>query len=209
LRPATPSAPSELHESVTASPVGPVSAPGIPSDGGPLAGAAWVNPNLAALIGTEPSLPALQRSSPAAAAAAISAAGPATVQTSRREPQMTLARPQSAAQAPTSAPFDAPISYAAGSGQVPGIVATPGAPTTVQMTPAQALQTPVLAPTATAVVQRQDASPAPAPAPDGGGLPTSAGDLDALARALFPKFQRQLRMEYVYEREARGLPYDR
>jgi len=208
LRPATTSAPSEPRESVTTSPVGPVAAPGIPSDGGPLAGAAWVNPNLAALTGTEPSLPALQRS-PIAAAAAISAAGPATVQTSRREPQMTLARPQAGAQASTSAPFGAPISYAAGAGQVPGIVATPGAPTTVQMTPAQALQTPVLAPTATAVVQRQDASPAAAPAPDGGGLPGSAGDLDELARALFPKFQRQLRMEYVYEREARGLPYDR
>jgi len=74
------------------------------------------------------------------------------------------------------------------------------------MTPAQALATPVLAPTATAVVQRQDSAPAgPAPVPS----PGSTNDLDELARAIFPKIQRQLRMEYVYEREARGLPFDR
>jgi len=119
---------------------------------------------------------------------------------------MTLARPAAASPAQPSAAFGAPIAYAAGTGQVPGIVGTPGAPMTVQMTPAQALQTPVLAPTATAVVQRADAAPAPSPAasePD-----RSEGELEELARALFPRFQRQLRMEYVYEREARGLPYD-
>jgi hypothetical protein len=44
------------------------------------------------------------------------------------------------------------------------------------------------------------------PAPSPGG---SRDDLDELARAIFPKIQRQLRMEYVYEREARGLPFDR
>ena len=143
---------------------------------------------------------------PGAAPLSFPAAGPAAVQTSRREPQMTLARPAAASQAQPSAAFGAPIAYAAGTGQVPGIVATPGAPMTVQMTPAQALQTPVLAPTATAVVQRADVAPAPSPAPS--GPDRSDGELEELARALFPRFQRQLRMEYVYEREARGLPYD-
>jgi len=211
----TPSSAEPQGAETPAAPPGPLVAQGMPSDLVPVAAATWVNPNLAALTGPEPALPALQRSPSAARSAmaakataaplALSAAGPA-VQTSRREPQMTLARPAAASPAQPSAAFGAPIAYAAGAGQVPGIVATPGAPMTVQMTPAQALQTPVLAPTATAVVQRADAAPGPSPAPS--EPDRSDGELEELARALFPRFQRQLRMEYVYEREARGLPYD-
>jgi ribonuclease E len=174
-------------------------------------GAAWVNAHLAGLAGVPEALPGVQRTTASTAVPAAPRSPAPAVQTSRRDtPSMTLARPSVTA-APSAAAGSAsssPIAYSSGSGQVPGIVAGPGSPTVVQMTPAQALATPVLAPTATAVVQRADPTPAPAgPVPT--PYPTQGAELDELARALFPKFQRQLRMEYVYEREARGLPFDR
>jgi hypothetical protein len=95
---------------------------------------------------------------------------------------------------------------AATSGVIPGITATPPSPPVVQTQPAAGPETaPVLAPTITAHVQRIDGSPSPTAEPEDG---RSESDLEELARALFPKFQRQLRMEYVYEREARGVPFD-
>ena len=230
-RATTPAPTAQRRPIVGARPLRPSTSPAPPRDGGaeePAPGASasttragepaasamtsWTNPALASL----PELQAFRPSQPGAPAgpaagvpSAIDAGGaPAQpgVQASRRDPApMTLARP-AAAPAPAATTAPSPIAYASGAGQVPGIVAAPGGTTVVQMTPAQALATPVLAPTATAIVQRAD-SPAPAPAPAPSGR--SDGELEELARALFPRFQRQLRMEYVYEREARGLPFDR
>ena len=122
-------------------------------------------------------------------------------------PTMTLAHPSAGTQPSGAAQGSTTIHFpAATSGLVPGISATPPSPPVVQTQPAAAPATvPVLAPTITANVQRIDGSPSPDPAPAEG---QSESDLEELARALFPKFQRQLRMEYIYEREARGLPFD-
>jgi hypothetical protein len=119
---------------------------------------------------------------------------------------MTLARPTISGQPGGQTAGSTTIHFpAATSGVIPGITASPPSPPVVQTQPATPASAPVLAPTITANVQRIDGSPPPVPAPDEGH---SESELEELARALFPKFQRQLRMEYVYEREARGLPFD-
>ena len=66
---------------------------------------------------------------------------------------------------------------------------------------------PVLAPTATAVVQRIEGAPPAAPADEESGE-QSDNELDELARKLFGRFRNQLRYEYIYEREAKGLTFD-
>lgn len=136
-------------------------------------------------------------------------AAPAPSHSDRRDaPAMTLARfagPVAGSTSGSGSAGQAAMVLPAGSaGPSPGIV---GAPPSVQASTAATLAAPALAPTATAVVQREDAAAPPAPA-EGQGPGRSEGDLEELARALFPRFQRQLRMEYVYEREARGLPFD-
>jgi len=55
------------------------------------------------------------------------------------------------------------------------------------------------------VIQRVDGS---APPVVSANESRSEGDLEELAKELFPRIQRQLRMQYVHEREARGLPFD-
>jgi hypothetical protein len=119
---------------------------------------------------------------------------------------MALARPQAAIAAAMASAGAAQAPAAGPTAPTPGITAGSSGTTVVQMTPAQALATPVISPTATAIVQRADGAAPPPPDDEGEGR--SESDLEELARALFPRFQRQLRMEYVYEREARGLPFD-
>ena len=97
-------------------------------------------------------------------------------------------------------PASLPLTQPAAAGP-PGIVAaTPGP--VVQPLPQAA---PVLAPTATAVVQRVDGAAPPAPTESEGH---SESDLDDLARKLFGRFQNRLRAELIYEREAKGLSFD-
>jgi hypothetical protein len=66
---------------------------------------------------------------------------------------------------------------------------------------------PLLAPTATAVVQRVEGTP-PAPPEKEEAEGHSDNELDELARAIFGRIRNQLRYEYVYEREAKGLTFD-
>jgi hypothetical protein len=134
-----------------------------------------------------------------------SGTGAAVQRSHRAASEMTLARPQVAIAAAGSSATAGQGSTMSPAGPTPGIVAGSSGTTVVQMTPAQALATPVIAPTATAIVQRADGAAPPA---DEEAEGRSEGELEELARALFPRIQRQLRMEYVYEREARGLPFD-
>lgn len=122
---------------------------------------------------------------------------------------MTLARPPTpapAAPATTTIHFPAASGGAGGSilgGSIVGPAASGAFGPIVQATPGGPFGASGQA--SGPVVQRIDGS-APPPPDDGGGQ--SEGELEELAKALFPRFQRQLRMEYVHEREARGLPFD-
>jgi hypothetical protein len=82
-------------------------------------------------------------------------------------------------------------------------------PGPVQTTPiaAPAIAAPVLAPTATPIIQRIDGSSA-APPPPTESEGHSEDELDELARALFGRFRSRLRSEYIHEREAKGLIFD-
>ena len=66
---------------------------------------------------------------------------------------------------------------------------------------------PVLAPTATPVVQRVDGA-APRVEPTAGSSVPSDEELDALVKASFGRFRTRLRNELIHEREARGLTFD-
>jgi hypothetical protein len=66
----------------------------------------------------------------------------------------------------------------------------------------------VLAPTATAIVQRVDGAAPAAPSEGSGSGGHSDDELDDLARALFGRFRTRLRNEFIDEREAKGLTFD-
>jgi hypothetical protein len=86
-----------------------------------------------------------------------------------------------------------------------GIIAAAPPPPVAAPSVQASTAAPVLAPTATAIVQRVDgAAPTPPPESDG----HSDSELDELARKLFGRFQNRLRAEYIYEREAKGLTFD-
>ncbi|HET9521398.1 MAG TPA: hypothetical protein VFO73_10160 [Candidatus Limnocylindrales bacterium] len=151
--------------------------------------------------------PAWARSGQAAAPATTRASsGPAV---SRPEGVMTLAHPASTASAPsslgttTSAPLRLPTVARSITAASSGARASAPAPATPAPAPA-----PVLAPTATAVVQRVDGAAPPAPSEGSGTGGHSDDELDDLARALFGRFRTRLRNEFIYEREAKGLTFD-
>jgi hypothetical protein len=130
-----------------------------------------------------------------------------TVQTSGRDaPAMTLARPTVAASSPV--PATTTINFPAAAGglrgsTMGGSLGQGSVGPTVQT--ASAGGAGPTGSTSATVVQRIDGSaPSLVPATE----TQSEGDLEELAKALFPRFQRQLRMQYVHEREARGLPFD-
>jgi hypothetical protein len=139
-------------------------------------------------------------------AGANRATGPASPATTRplavarSTGSSSAAAPLTLATAPTVARSAASAAHA-GSGQPgTGIVsaasaAPPAAPSTV------------LSPTATAVVQRVEGAPPAAPDNEESGE-QSDNELDELARKLFGRFRNQLRYEYIYEREAKGLTFD-
>jgi hypothetical protein len=86
------------------------------------------------------------------------------------------------------------------------VVAAPSQPPTVQTTSAGE-PGPVLAPTATPIVQRVDgAAPATPEAPAAGGQ--SDEELDVLAKAIFGRIRNRLRSDLIHEREAKGLTFD-
>lgn len=76
---------------------------------------------------------------------------------------------------------------------------------TLQTAMSNAAGSPVLAPTATPVVQRVEGA---APVADDEPEKRSDRDLDELARALFGRIRGQLRSELIHEREAKGLTFD-
>lgn len=139
-------------------------------------------------------LPAVQRRMPQGFSSArrSAPAGDPAMQRATR-PSLPLVRPS----VPDAAPVSQANAAAAGFGQpVP----------TLQTALSNAARGPVLAPTATPVVQRVDgAAPVDAEAPE---QQRSERDLDELARALFGRIRGQLRSELIHEREAKGLTFD-
>ena len=119
---------------------------------------------------------------------------------------MALARPQAVVGTAAAVSYVAGAAPLAGIGAPARAIVADAAPQVVQTTVAGVQPGPLVVPTATAVVQRADTAPPAAPA-EAEGEGRSDGELEELARALFPRLQRQLRMEYVYELEARGLPF--
>ena len=126
---------------------------------------------------------------------------------------MATGRPRSLDRVPTAstslARSSAPIALPLAAPTVARSVATEVQGPTFQASPAGPAPTPaapVLAPTATPVIQRVDTSAPPPPSKSGGER--SDDELDELARALFGRFRNRLRSEYIYEREAKGLTFD-
>jgi hypothetical protein len=152
----------------------------------------------AAFGGWSGSAEAARFASPRSGAAFGLQRSPATGAPAARTAAPILARPHATASAPAaSSPLPLPFPAAS-----QGIVAGPSPAPTVQ---ALAQPAPVLAPTATALVQRVDgAAPAPPSESDG----QSESELDELAKKLFRRFQNRLRAELIYEREAKGLTFD-
>jgi hypothetical protein len=192
-------------------PGGPTSWPPSPSSGTDAAppealpGFASWGPAAARSAG-EGSTDAWSTLAPPTNAGANRATGPASPATTRPPAvarstgSSSAAAPLTLATAPTVARSAAGAAHA-GSGQ-PGtgiVSAASAAP--------PAAPSPVLAPTATAVVQRVEGAPPAAPDNEESGE-QSDNELDELARKLFGRFRNQLRYEYIYEREAKGLTFD-
>jgi hypothetical protein len=177
-----------------------------PFDAASFGGASGPAPGGAAVQRQPATSPAWARSGSPAAPATSGVSGPAV---RRPDGVMTLAHPAATAPAPSTpgaaagAPLPLPtvarsITAAPSAAQAPG-----PAPTTPAPAPA-----PVLAPTATAIVQRVDGAAPPAPSEGSGSGGHSDDELDDLARALFGRFRTRLRNEFIYEREAKGLTFD-
>jgi hypothetical protein len=214
-RPLRPSAAPPSEGEPAAAPAPAHADGGLASFGGPASAgmATWTHPLLAAddsvaTVQTQRSASTHAMPVHSASAARAGATGDlAAVQTSRREaPSMALARPQAVVGAPAAIPYGAGATPLAGIAPPARAIVADAAPQVVQTTVAGVQPGPLVVPAATAVVQRADSAPPAAPA-EAEGEGRSDGELEELARALFPRLQRQLRMEYVYELEARGLPF--